>query len=113
MTPSLCVLGVRFGTNRDHDLWSHEGEENSQMRRRLATVLSGALLATMLMVPAAQADTPDPTTTPGLPGCDGNIVATFNHGSGQTANDSRGPGFFFRDGQVTKAAIADARAGFC
>jgi hypothetical protein len=85
----------------------------------------------MLLVPAAQAkNTPNPFTTPDLPGCRGNINATINHDSGgqdsnPTAKDSKGPGYFFRPGgpeddpstpgggQDFKAALAGVRAAFC
>ncbi len=77
----------------------------------------------MLMIPAAQAAeggepvkaTPNPITTPDLPGWRGNINATFNHDSGiqDHGRDSRGPGYFFRDGQEFKAALAGVRAAFC
>jgi hypothetical protein len=82
----------------------------------------------MLLVPAASAkNTPNPITTPDLPGCRGNINATFNHGSGihEHGQDSKGPGYYFRPGgladdpstpgagQDFKAALAGARAEFC
>ena len=53
-----------------------------------------ALLATVLLVPAAQArNTPNPLITPDPPGCFGNLNATFNHESGIRAHgkDSKGP----------------------
>ena len=99
------------------------------MRKRLATTLGGALLATVLLVPAAQAAqenvpvkaTPNPFAgelPSDLPGCFGNLNATFNHGSGledpnPTAKDSKGPGWFFRDGQAFKEARESTRAEFC
>ena len=93
------------------------------MKKRLAATLSCALLTTMLLVPAAHAAkggvpakaTPDPITTPDLPGCRGNINATFNHLSGiqDHDRDSKGPGYYFRDGQTFKAELAGARADFC
>ena len=90
------------------------------MGRRLATTLGGALLATMLVIPAAQAkNTPNPFITPDLPGCRGNINATLNHDSGiqEHGRDSKGPGYFipevFADGQEFKAALAGVRAEFC
>ena len=97
------------------------------MRRRITTTLTGVLLAMMLLVPAASAkNTPDPQTTPDLPGCRGNINATFNHESGMHAHghDSRGPGYYFRPGgladnplkttgsQFTEALAAN-RLAFC
>jgi hypothetical protein len=57
----------------------------------------------------AAADTPNPI---GAPGCNGNIVATTNHASGTNDTNSKGPGFFFRDGQTVKAAIEGVRT-FC
>jgi hypothetical protein len=89
------------------------------MRRRLAITLGSALLAMMLVIPAASAkNTPNPFTTPDLPGCRGNVNATINHDSGgQNLNpsdkDSGGPGYFFRDGQEFKAALAGVRAEIC
>lgn len=99
------------------------------MRRRIATTLGVALLATMLVVPAAQAsqegvpvkNTPNPITAEvDLPGCRGNINATFNHDSSIQGHgrDSKGPGWFFNNevtghGQVFKAALAGARDFFC
>ena len=86
------------------------------MRKRLATTLGGALLATVLLVPAAQAkNTPNPFITPDLPGCFGNLNATFNHDSGIQAHgkDSKGPGYYFRDGQAFKEAREFTRALFC
>ena len=71
------------------------------MRRRLATTLGTALLATMLLAPAAQAkNTPNPFVTDDLPGCFGNLNATFNHDSGiqEHGKDSKGPGYYFRPG---------------
>jgi hypothetical protein len=94
----------------------HETKVETTMRRRLATTLVGALLATMLVVPAASAkNTPNPFTTPDLPGCRGNINATLNHDSGihDHGKDSKGPGYYFRDGQDFKAALAGVRAAFC
>ena len=80
------------------------------MTRRAAAALGGAVLALTLLAPAAAAKpddppvkaTPDPLTTPGLAGCHGNLNATFNHGSGiqDHGKDSKGPGYFFRDGQL-------------
>ena len=76
-------------------------------------------MATMLVIPAAQAkNTPNPFITPDLPGCRGNINATINHDSGNedtnpTDKDSKGPGYFFRNGQEFKAALAGVRAEFC
>jgi len=58
----------------------------------------------------AAADTPNPI---GAPGCNGNIVATTNHNSGTNADNSRGPGYFFRDGQAVKAAIEGVRDFAC
>jgi hypothetical protein len=88
------------------------------MRRRITTTLTGVLLAMMLLVPAASAkNTPNPMETENLPGCRGNINATFNHQSegdpNPTDKDSKGPGYWFRDGQAFKAALAGARAEFC
>jgi hypothetical protein len=89
------------------------------MRRRITTTLTGVLLAMMLLVPAASAkNTPNPFETPDLPGCRGNINATINHDSGEnngnpSDKDSSGPGYFFRDGQAFKAALAGVRADFC
>lgn len=89
------------------------------MRKRLATTLGTALLATMLLAPAAQArNTPNPFETPGLPGCFGNLNATFNHDSGSedpnpTDKDSKGPGWFFRDGQAFKEAREFTRGMYC
>jgi hypothetical protein len=72
----------------------------------------------MLVVPAASAkNTPNPFITDDLPGCRGNVNATMNHGStgdpNPTDKDSKGPGYWFRDGQAFKAELAGARAEFC
>jgi hypothetical protein len=89
------------------------------MRRRITTTLTGVLLAMMLLVPAASAkNTPNPFETPDLPGCRGNVNATINHDSGDnngnpSDKDSSGPGYFFRDGQAFKAALAGVRAEIC
>ena len=98
------------------------------MRRKLATTLGTALLATMLLAPAAQAkNTPNPFITDDLPGCRGNINATLNHDSGiqEHGKDSKGPGYYFRPGgladdpstpgggQDFKAAVTGVRAEFC
>jgi hypothetical protein len=93
------------------------------MRRRLTTTLGSALLAMMLLAPAAQAAqggepvkaTPNPLVTPDLPGCFGNLNAIFNHDSGiqDHGRDSKGAGYYFRDGQAFKAARDEARAIFC
>ena len=94
-------------------------ERKSTMRTSLAITLGSALLATMLVIPAASAkNTPNPFETPNLPGCRGNINATINHDSGDnngnpSDKDSSGPGYFFRDGQEFKAALAGVRAAFC
>lgn len=69
------------------------------------------IIGVALAVPStAAADTPDPF---GAPGCNGNVVATINHASGEGANDSRGPGFTFRNGQDVKAAITGVRGFVC
>jgi len=51
-------------------------------------------------------------SNPSSNGCNGNIVAFFNHNSGTTANNSKGPGFFLggdSPGSVP-AAIQGARS---
>ncbi len=86
------------------------------MRKRLARTLVGALLATVLLVPAAQAkNTPNPFIADGLPGCKGNINATMNHDSGihDHGKDSKGPGWYFRDGQAFKEARTGLWGAFC
>jgi hypothetical protein len=99
------------------------------MRRRITATLTGVLLAMMLLVPAASAkNTPNPMETDDLPGCVGNINATFNHDSGMHAhgNDSRGPGYYFRPGGLADdgdpltttggqftAALAANRTEYC
>jgi hypothetical protein len=77
----------------------------------------------MLLAPAAQATqedvpvkaTPNPLVTEDLPGCFGNLNATFNHDSGiqDHGRDSKGPGYYFRDGQAFKEARDFTRALFC
>ena len=69
-----------------------------------AAVLAGA---TLVPVATAQAEqptkaTPNPLVTPDLPGCFGNLNATLNHDSGvqEHGRDSKGPGYFFRDGRL-------------
>ena len=74
---------------------------------RAAALASAVAMLTLGGASVAAADTPNPV---GAPGCNGNIVATFNHLSGTNDNNSKGPGFFFRDGQDVKDAIAGARS---
>lgn len=90
------------------------------MRRRMT--LGGALLATALLAGPANAAggdpvkaTPDPFETPDLPGCYGNLNATFNHGSGvqEHGRDSKGPGWYFRDGQLFQEIKSETREVFC
>jgi hypothetical protein len=97
------------------------------MRRRITTTLTGVLMAMMLLLPAASAkNTPNPINTPNLPGCVGNINATYNHLSGmhEHGKDSRGPGYYFRPGGIADdplvttgaqftAALAGNRSSFC
>lgn len=80
------------------------------MNTRLKKALASGLLTMGMLVPAAPAmagggpvkATPNPLITPDLPGCHGNLNATFNHDSGiqEHQRDSKGPGYFFRDGQL-------------
>ncbi len=91
--------------------------------KRMLTV-SGAMMAAMLLAAPVQAAppddtpvkaTPDPFETADLPGCFGNLNATFNHDSGiqDHGRDSKGPGFYFRDGQAFKEARDATRQAFC
>ena len=59
--------------------------------------------------------TPDPTVTPDLPGCFGNLNATFNHGSGiqDHGRDSKGPGYTFRDGRLFQEIRGEVWPIFC
>lgn len=82
-------------------------------RKQIAGALVAGGLVFGMGAGVAQADTPQPTVEPGLPGCEGNILATFNHVSGTDETNSRGPGFWFRDGKVVTAEIAKARSRFC
>jgi hypothetical protein len=121
-------VSIRVASTPETTESGHKIVGGTTMRRRIKTTLVGALLATMLLVPAAQAkNTPNPFITPDLPGCRGNINATINHDSGTQAheNDSKGPGYYFRPGgpaddpstpgagQDFKAALAGVRADFC
>lgn len=90
---------------------------------RIAAALGGGLLALTLLAPAAGAKqdgqpvkaTPNPFATGDLPGCFGNLNATFNHDSGiqDHGRDSKGPGYYFRNGQDFKEAREFTRALFC
>jgi hypothetical protein len=59
--------------------------------------------------------TPDPFETPDLPGCFGNLNATLNHGSSMQGHgkDSKGPGWFFRDGQAFQEIRSELWPEFC
>lgn len=69
------------------------------------------LVAASLVVPSsALADPPD------APGCEGQIVATFNHNSGASGasgnpNASAGPGYFLK--QETSEAVHAVKEAFC
>jgi hypothetical protein len=77
---------------------------------RVAALVVAVPTLTLGAAAVAGADTPNPV---GATGCNGNVVATANHNSGTTATNSRGPGFYFRDGQVVKGAIEGVRAEAC
>lgn len=59
--------------------------------------------------------TPNPLETPDLPGCHGNLNATFNHLSGiqDHGRDSKGPGYTFRDGQLFQEIRDEVWPNFC
>ena len=86
--------------------------------RRIASALGGALLTTVMLIPATPAmaedrpvkATPNPfVAEDDLPGCFGNLNATMNHDSGiqEHSRDSKGPGFYFRDGQLFQQVRGD------
>ena len=77
--------------------------------RRAARALVGAAIATLILAGASVAGAAIPNPD-GAPGCKGNIVATTNQNSGTNANNARGPGYFFRNGQVVKEAIGEVRS---
>ena len=88
--------GAALGTGSEH-----------QMRRLLIASLAVAGLAVPSSALAAQ---------PSDPGCGGQIVATFNHASGQfgasgNPNASAGPGFFLK--QDTSEGVQAVKAAFC
>jgi uncharacterized membrane protein len=77
-----------------------------------------SVVALLAAVPAALADSPANTPAPvaGTPSCNGVLVATINHNSGDAGasgnpNASGGPGEFL--GPDTHAAIQDVRQFFC
>jgi hypothetical protein len=85
------------------------------MRRRITTMLTGALLAMMLLIPAAQAkNTPNPFPESAEPGCRGTVNATINHDSGmhEHGHDSRGPGYYFRPGGLADDPLVTTGAQF-
>ncbi len=91
-----------------------------QDRRRLLAGVGVATLSILLAAPAAAADqpiknTPNPIEETDLPGCHGNLNATFNHGSGiqPHGKDSKGPGYYFRDGQLFQEVRAEVWPIFC
>lgn len=99
------------------------GRSDRRTRTRLAVSLGGALVALTLLAPGAGAvpdagpvkATPSPFETPGLPGCFGNLNATLNHGSGvqDHGRDSKGPGWFFRDGREFQEVRGELWPIFC
>lgn len=59
--------------------------------------------------------TPNPMVEPDLPGARGNIIATMNHGSGLNEfpeTDSRGIGYFFRDGATIRFELERVRTQY-
>ena len=80
------------------------------MNTRLKKAVASGLLSMAVLAPTAPAlangtpvkATPNPIVTPDLPGCHGNLNATFNHDSGiqEHGRASKGPGYYFRDGQL-------------
>lgn len=92
------------------------------MTKKVVSSLGGALFALTLLAPAAAAAegepvkaTPSPLETEDLPGCFGNLNATFNHDSGvqDHGRDSKGPGYFFRNGQEFQEARGIVWPIFC
>ena len=93
------------------------------MRTRRSKTVGGVLMAaaTAMLMTAAPAvahggpvkATPEPVE--GAPGCHGKLNATFNHGSGiqEHGRDSKGPGFFFRDGQLFQEVRGEVWPIFC
>ena len=81
---------------------------------RRARILTGGLLAVGAF---AFSSSPALGAAPpafGSPGCNGLIVATFNHnsfGASGNPNASAGPGYFLRQG--TAAAVHGVRQGNC
>lgn len=78
-----------------------------QMRRLLIAALTGAALAVPSSALATHGEGP---------GCEGRIVATFNHNSGAfgasgNPNASAGPGFFLK--QDTSEAVQAVMDRFC
>lgn len=92
--------------------------------RRAATIVT-AVVASLMLGPVGQAHatqddvpvkaTPNPFEIEELPGCYGNLNATFNHDSGihDHGRDSKGPGYYFRDGQVFQDVKNATREVFC
>lgn len=103
--------------------WVRDDRAGRRMVRVIASSLGGAVLALTVLASAAGANngnspvkaTPNPLETGDLPGCFGNLNATFNHGSGvqDHGNDSKGPGYFFRDGQLFQEARGEVWPIFC
>lgn len=84
-------------------------------------LVTAATLAGAVLVPASASaggpnkSTPNPMETPDLPGCHGNLNATFNHDSGvqDHGKDSKGPGYYFRDGKVFQEVRNEVWPIFC
>ena len=77
------------------------------MRKRALGIVAASAFAVAALGRPASADVGDPGL--GEPGCHGRIVGLFNQFSGQKADEARGPGFFFHDGQIVKVEITGAR----
>lgn len=103
------------------DTWPTTGSASRRtlLPRTLACIIATIALSAGL-VTAAWADTPvkatpNPFETTDLPGCYGNLNATINHDSGiqDHGKDSKGPGYYFRDGQTFQEMKDATRDQFC
>ncbi len=97
----------------------HEPVHERRVSRRWTTAVGTAFIALSLSAPSAGASpakaTPNPLETPDLAGCHGNLNATFNHNSGvqEHGKDSKGPGWYFRDGRLFQEVRSEVWPIFC
>jgi hypothetical protein len=81
--------------------------EHMKARTFIAAAALAAASTVAIGVSAASAEQPVE------PGCNGQAVVVRNHASGTNDTNSKGPGYFFRDGQTVKSRIKHARLVDC